>query len=124
MLIFPAALPIGSCQRLTAAHDYLESVGVISSGKNTFLLTLVGAAVQRETSYHAILPVVVTEDREASSLPEFGHLLQLLIIYVHWDDDSWRVGGTHCVVSVHSAQSPPFVLQTQVRKDDVTVINN
>lgn len=45
--------------------------------------------------HHAVLPVVVAEDREASPLPEFGRLLQHAIIRVLGDDDSWRVGGTH-----------------------------
>lgn len=66
--------------------------------------------------HHAVLPVVVAEDREASSLSEFGHLLQQDVVCALRDDDSRRVRGTHGVVSVHCAQSPPVMLQTRERK--------
>ncbi len=59
--------------------------------------------------------MVVAKDREASSLSEFSHLPQQVIICVLGYDDSRRVRGTHCVVSVHSAQSPLVMLQTEKR---------
>lgn len=62
--------------------------------------------------------MIVAEDGETSSLPEFGHLPQCVIIYVPGDDDSWRVRGTHGEVSVHGAQSPPIMLQTEEKGDE------
>ena len=58
----------------------------------------------------AVPPVVVAENGEASRLPEPGHLPQHLIADGLGDEDSGRVGGTHRVVSVHTAQAPPLSL--------------
>lgn len=64
--------------------------------------------------HHAVLPVIVAEDRETSSLPEFGHFLQRVVIDVLGDDDTWRVRRAHSVVPVHAAQSPAVVLRREV----------
>lgn len=96
--VLSAALPVGACQRLAAAHDHLP--GWSRSGQLTHCHEQQPYA---ETAHHAVLPVTVAEDGEASSLSEFGHLFQHFVVYVFGDDDSWRVRGAHREVPVDGA---------------------
>lgn len=74
--------------------------------------------VNTKSPHHAVLLVVVAENRETSSLSEFGCFFQCVIVYAFWDDDCRRVGGTNRVISVHGAQSPLLILKKSEREGD------
>lgn len=74
--------------------------------------------VNTKSPHHAVLLVVVAENRETSSLSEFGCFFQRVVVYAFWDDDCRRVGGTNRVISVHGAQSPLLILKKSEREGD------
>jgi len=123
VLVLHAALPVGARQRLTAAHDDLRSDWCESSRSVFSRVKRVPAAggTRERAPHHAVLPVVVAEDGEATPLSEFGRLFQHVVPGVLGDDDGWRVRGTHPVVPVHGAQPPPVMLRERERERERTI---
>lgn len=89
-LVLFATPPVGAGQRLAAAHDHLWRWSHSGQVKRC-----TEQQPEAETPHHPVLPVMVAEDGEASSLSEFGHLFQHFVVYLLGDDDSLRVRGAH-----------------------------